>query len=230
MLWFTCESIPLQFLFMVNPDYTECCCFCHSVPFLWCSCVYRIGRWRGHLFCVRNVSWEVSRLVTDSLSIPVPFHSWVDVCISHCSNMFCLPVQTLLAWLIMGQHIFELGLSYGGRFWLEARCYGPLCRSKSGYWQREKFREQKRSFAGQQLWDCFFPPPPLMVLRQCFTSPSAPSQYALGWIPFLIKIQLGSMKSSPPLRVFFCWLLCAVQQMEPSEGSGGLLFGSGQIE
>lgn len=58
--------------------------------------------------------------------------------------------------------------------------------------QRVKFPEQKRTFPGQQLENCFFPP----LLPQCSTA----SQHALGWISFLI--QLHSVKSSPPVRAF----------------------------
>lgn len=68
MLWFTCECVPVWLLFMVISEYTECWCFCHSVPFPGCSCVYRTGRWHEHLFCVRNASWEVT-----------PFGDWFTI-------------------------------------------------------------------------------------------------------------------------------------------------------
>lgn len=119
--------------------------------FPWCSCVYERGHWHGHLFCVRNASWEVSCLVTDSLSIPVLLHSSVDVCISHCSNMFCLSVQTQLAWLIMGQHIFDLAVHIGADFdWkrnVTAHSAGPnldVGRERSS-------KNKTRAFPGQQL-------------------------------------------------------------------------------
>lgn len=104
MFCLTFECVLVGLLFVVISDSTECCCFCRSVPFP--GAPVHTGQGADMDICVRNTSWEVTHLATDSLSIPVPFHSCVDVHISHCSNVFCLSLQTQLAWLVMGQHIF----------------------------------------------------------------------------------------------------------------------------
>lgn len=129
------------------------CSFCRSVSFPWCSCVHRAGRWHGRLFCVRNAGWEVTRSVTDSLSIPVLFHSCVDVCISHCSHMFCLSVQTWLAWLITGQCIvfnlaFRVGADFDWKHNVAAHSAGPNL-DVSREWSSQS--KKKKTFPGQQL-------------------------------------------------------------------------------
>lgn len=151
MLWFTCECIPVWLLFMVISDYTEGCSFCHSVPFPRYSCVCTEQDTDTDICFVWEtlsgrlpVCWLIHYLFL-SRSIPV----WMSTSLSA---LVCSAFQSRqLTWLIMGQHIFQFGLSYGSRFWLEAQCYGPLCRAKSRCWQREKFQEQKRTFPGQQL-------------------------------------------------------------------------------
>lgn len=61
-------------------------------------------------------------------------------------------------------------------------------------------KSKKEHFLDSSSRIVSFPPPPPIALKQCFASPSAPSQHALGWIPFLTKIQLHRMKSSPAVR------------------------------
>lgn len=117
---------------------------------------------------VRNASWDVTHLATDSLSIPVPFHSCVDVHTSHCSDVFCLSLQARLAQLGNGAAHFLIWPFIQEQILIGSRCDSPLCRAKSGCWQIEKFQEQKKKFPGQQL--CYFPLAPfLAVLRQCIT-------------------------------------------------------------
>lgn len=87
-------------------------------PLSWRSCAARTGADTD--IGVRNASWGVTRLATDSLSIPVPFHSCLDPHISHCSSVFCLSLQTQLAQLGNGAAHFLIWPSYGSRFWLEA--------------------------------------------------------------------------------------------------------------
>jgi len=66
-------------------------------------------------------------------------------------------------------------------------------------------KSEKKNFLDNSSRTVSSLPSPPAVSRQCFASPSASSQNALEWIPFLIKIQLHTMKSSPPVRAFLCY-------------------------
>lgn len=159
MFCFMCECVPCGAPLLT--PLSAALSFC-LLP--WCSLVHT-GQGADMGICVRNASWEVTHLATDSLSIPVPFHSCVDVHISHCSNAFCLSLQTLLARLANGAAHFLIWPFIWGQILIGSRCDGPLCRAKSGCWQTEKFPEKKKNPA-QQL--CYFPfAPPLAMLRQC---------------------------------------------------------------
>lgn len=165
----------------------------------WCSMVHT-GQGADMGICVRNASWEVTHLATDSLSIPVPFHSCVDVHISHCSNAFCLSLLTLLARLANGAAHFLIWPFIWGQILIGSRCDGPLCRAKSGCWQTEKFQEKKKKSCSAAL---LFPlcSSPNNVKAMYWPSPGSP-QHILGWIPFLINAELCSMKSGSLVRAF----------------------------
>lgn len=149
--------------------------------------------------CVRNASWEVTHLATDSRSIPVPFHSCVDVHISHCSNVFCLLLQTRLARLGNGAAHFLIWPFIWGQILIGSRCDSPLCRAKSGCWQIEKFQEQEKKISWTTA--LLFPlcSSPSSVKAMYCPSPGSP-QHVLGWIPFLKNVELHGMKSGSHVK------------------------------
>lgn len=87
----------------------------------------------------------------------------------------------------------------------------PTLQGRIWMFAEREIPRAKRTFPGPAALGLFLPPPPPpRVLRQWFASPSASLQHALGWIPFLVNVQLHSTKSSPRVRAFlFCSLLKA---------------------